>query len=152
MDKTGSKLNLHKRYFFQNLHPGYTGDEKWTACHILSGLVTKALATEWARVFKEMPKSIVEHVSRSLCQFIEEEGREKIWKPQCERTVKWERQHGITVRQKHKPPEDQPRSQWQQIYGRKLRENECMCGRLLEEHEAQRCPGSRTIYKQPTVR
>jgi ribonuclease HI len=122
-------------------HEEYTGDEKWTVCHILRGLVPKALATEWARVFKEMPKSVVEHVSRLFCRFIEKEGREKIWKPRCERTVEWEKQHGITERRKHKPPEDRPRSQWQQIYGRKPRENECRCGRLLEEHEDDRCPG-----------
>ncbi|KAG0063405.1 hypothetical protein BGZ89_009890, partial [Linnemannia elongata] len=42
-------------------HEGYTGDEKWTVCHILRGLVPKALATEWAKVFKEMPKSVAEH-------------------------------------------------------------------------------------------
>ncbi|OAQ28675.1 hypothetical protein K457DRAFT_1832896 [Linnemannia elongata AG-77] len=71
---------------------GYTGDEKWTVCHILRGLVPKALATEWAKVFKEMPKSVAEHVSRLFCKFIEKEGREKIWKPRCERTVEWEKQ------------------------------------------------------------
>ncbi|OAQ22803.1 hypothetical protein K457DRAFT_25738 [Linnemannia elongata AG-77] len=59
------------------------------------GLVPKALATEWARIFKEMLSSIVEHVSRLFCKFIEKEGREKIWKPRCKRTVEWEKQQGI---------------------------------------------------------
>jgi hypothetical protein len=44
------------------------GGEKWTVCHILRGLVPKALITEWAKVFKEMPKSFVEHVSRLFCR------------------------------------------------------------------------------------
>jgi len=60
----------------EDSHEGYTGDEKWMVCHILRGLVPKALATEWARVFKEMPKSVVEHVSRLFCRFIEKKGRE----------------------------------------------------------------------------
>ncbi|KAG0064222.1 hypothetical protein BGZ90_002309, partial [Linnemannia elongata] len=100
-----------------------------------------ALAIEWARVFKEMPNSIAEDVSRLFCKFIEKEGREKIWKPQCERTVEWEKQQGITERRKHKPPEERPRSQLQQIYGQKPRANECECGRPLAEHEEGRCPG-----------
>ncbi|KAK3836656.1 MAG: hypothetical protein JOS17DRAFT_734820 [Linnemannia elongata] len=122
-------------------HEEYTGDEKWTVGHILRGLVPKALAIEWTRVFKDMPKSVVEHVSRLFCRFIEKEGREKIWKPRCERTVEWEKQHRITEKRKHKPPEERPRSQWQQVYGRKPRENECECGRLLAEHESGRCLG-----------
>ncbi|KAH7036152.1 hypothetical protein BKA57DRAFT_521286 [Linnemannia elongata] len=76
----------------EDRHEGYTDDEKWTVCHILRGLVPKALTTEWAKVFKEMPKSVAEHVSRLFCKFIEKEGREKIWKPRCERTVEWEKQ------------------------------------------------------------
>jgi len=60
----------------QGRRPQGIHDEKWTICHILRGLVPKALATEWARVFKEMPKSVVEHVSRLFCRFVEE-GREK---------------------------------------------------------------------------
>ncbi|OAQ33219.1 hypothetical protein K457DRAFT_134842, partial [Linnemannia elongata AG-77] len=73
--------------------------------------------------------------------FIEKEGREKIWKPRCERIVEWEKQQGITERRRHKPLEERPRSQWQQIYGRKPRANECECGRPLAEHEEGRCPG-----------
>ncbi|OAQ22415.1 hypothetical protein K457DRAFT_143451 [Linnemannia elongata AG-77] len=58
-----------------------------------------------------MPKSVAEHVSRLFCKYIEKEGREKIWKPRCERTVEWEKQQGITERRKHKPPEERPRTQ-----------------------------------------
>jgi hypothetical protein len=68
-------------------------------------------------------------------------GREKIWKQRCERTVEWEKQQGITEKRKHKPPEGRPVSRWQQIYGRKPQEDECMCGKLLTKHEEGRCPG-----------
>ncbi|KAG9064400.1 hypothetical protein KI688_003588 [Linnemannia hyalina] len=30
---------------------------------------------------------------------------------------------------------------WKKIYGRKLREDECLCGRTVAEHREQRCPG-----------
>jgi hypothetical protein len=83
----------------------HVGDEKWIVCHILKGLVPKALLTEWAIVFK-MPKNVVEHVSRLFCRFIENEGREKIWKPRCKRTVEWEKQNGITEKRKHKPQKE----------------------------------------------
>ncbi|KAG9072619.1 hypothetical protein KI688_000390 [Linnemannia hyalina] len=33
---------------------------------------------------------------------------------------------------------------WQQIYGRKLREDEYLCGRAVAEHKEQRCPGEQS--------
>lgn len=30
---------------------------------------------------------------------------------------------------------------WKQIYGRKLREGECLCGRAITEHNIEQCPG-----------
>jgi hypothetical protein len=52
-----------------------------------------------------------------------------------------EKQQGITEKRKHRYPKGRPVSTWQQIFGRKPREDECMCGQLLTKHEDGRCPG-----------
>ena len=69
---------------------------RWTVHHIYRGLVSKALAGQWDKAFRDVPKSIAHHVSRFFCRFIEKEGREKIWKPRRDRTIEWEKQQGIT--------------------------------------------------------
>ncbi|KAG0207882.1 hypothetical protein BGX33_006547 [Mortierella sp. NVP41] len=123
----------------------FTGEDEWTVCHIFRGLVPKALTAQWSTVFEDPSKSIVEHVCRHFCRFIEKEGRKKLWKPRCERTVEWEKQQGITESRKHnKTPTQSDQDEWRQIYGRKPRENGCLCGREMDEREAGRCPGEQS--------
>ncbi|KAG9063329.1 hypothetical protein KI688_004211 [Linnemannia hyalina] len=51
---------------------------------------------------------------------------------------------------KHARTTKEQRAQWtqthrrQQIYGRKLREDEYLCGRAIAEHKEQRCPGEQS--------
>ncbi|KAF9547211.1 hypothetical protein EC957_008721 [Mortierella hygrophila] len=87
----------------------------WTVCHIYRGLVLKALAKQWSKVFKDVAKSITQHVSRLFCRYVEKEAREQIWKPRRERTIR-----------------------------RKLREDERLCGQAVAEHREQRCPGEQS--------
>jgi ribonuclease HI len=119
-------------------------DDRWMAYHLYRGLVPKALTKEWGKVFKNMPESVVQHTCRLFCRFVEREARETLWKPRCEATVEWEKENGITQRQKEKTPTERRRGVWKQIYGRTQRENECLCGRDMEEHEAGRCPGEQS--------
>ena len=105
----------------------------------------KALTTQWSSVFQDPPKSIVQHVCRLFSRFVEKEGREKLWKPRCERTVEWEKQQGITEKRKHnKPTTQRNQNEWQQIYGRRPQENECLCGHAIDAYEAGRCPGEQS--------
>jgi len=113
----------------------------WTVCHLFRGLVPTALTKEWGKVFKEIPEKITQHVSRLFCRYIEKEARERLWKPRCERTAEWERENNITQSMKVAKIAQNERTAWKQIYGRKLQEGECLCGRAVAEHEGQRCPG-----------
>ena len=120
----------------------FTGESGWTVCHLFQGFVPKALTTKWSPVFQDPPKSIVQHVCRLFCRFVEKEGREKLWKPRYERTVECEKQQGITEKRKHnKSTTQRDQNEWQQIYGRRPQENECLCGHAIDVHEAGRCPG-----------
>ena len=116
-------------------------EEAWTASHIYRGLVPIALAKAWDKVFKDIPASIAQHVSRLFCRYVEKEARERLWKPRCEVTVKWEMANNITASMKQKRTTERQSNGWKQIYGRKLREDECLCGRANTEHDGERCPG-----------
>ncbi|KAK3836305.1 MAG: hypothetical protein J3R72DRAFT_203424 [Linnemannia gamsii] len=115
--------------------------EKWTACHIYRGLVPTSLAKEWGKVFKDSPDSVAQHVSRSFCRYVEMEAREQLWKPRCATTVDWEKDNHITTSMKQTRTSQGQREGWRQIYGRKLREGECLCGRAIIEHNREQCPG-----------
>ena len=113
----------------------------WTKCSIYRGLVPRTLATTWRVTLGGLPKPIVSQVTRWFCRYIEREGREQIWKTRCQETVAWEKENGITEQQKKvKAPQGSGR-RWQQIYGRTISEQECMCGYLLDDHFDGGCPG-----------
>jgi len=122
------------RTFFQD-------PTSWTICSIYRGLVPRILATTWRVTLGGLPKPIVSQVTRWFCRYIEREGREQIWKTRCQETVAWEKENGITEQQKKaKAPQGCGR-RWQQIYGRTISEQECMCGYLLDDHFDGECPG-----------
>ncbi|KAF9136434.1 hypothetical protein BGX30_011193 [Mortierella sp. GBA39] len=115
-------------------------------------LVPNVPATQWGKVFKDVPESITQHERHLFCRYVEKEAREQLWKPRYERPIRWEEESNIKNSMKRTRTTKDQRAQWTQsyrwhqiqIYGRKLREDECLCGRAVAEHKEQRCPGEQS--------
>ncbi|KAF9549611.1 hypothetical protein EC957_003147 [Mortierella hygrophila] len=89
----------------------------WAVSHIYRGLVPKALVTQWSKVFKDVAESRYEEeniITNSM----------KRTRTTKDQRAQWTQTH-----------------RWKQIYGRKLREDECLCGRAVTKHKEQRCSG-----------
>ena len=59
----------------------------WSAISIFRGYVPRKLATLWRPWFRDTTAAVVTQVVRTFCRFIEEKGREILWKQRRDKTV-----------------------------------------------------------------
>ncbi|KAF9943646.1 hypothetical protein BGZ72_003614, partial [Mortierella alpina] len=72
---------------------------KWRVSDLYRGITPCSLIQHWSGFFST-PPTIARTVIHKFVSDLADQAFEKIWKPRCEATIAWEREHGITPAQK----------------------------------------------------
>ena len=94
---------------------------------------------EWISVFRT-PRAIAQIVIHKFIGQLEAQASELIWKARCTATVAWEKERGITIKDK-RTPYSGVRGDWSQGYGYITSAGSCPCGATLATHVDGLCPG-----------
>jgi hypothetical protein len=111
----------------------------WSAGNCYCSLTPTALIASWSTLFR-VPFSVAQVITHKFTQFLEEAATNNIWIPRCDRTVEWEKSHGIRAKAKHTEFSGDGSSFCNG--GFIVYEGYCQCGSALPAHVGAVCPGA----------
>ena len=119
--------------------PDRDPEPRWTVSDLFRGITPRSMLEEWIAVFRT-PRAIAQTVIHKFVGYLEAQASELIWKARCTATIEWEKERGITAKDK-RTPYSGARGDWSQGYGYITPAGSCPCGATLATHIGGCCPG-----------